>query len=352
MYIASRYGGYGRGIWTNIDNGTVMVRDRHKRLDIKVRGGIAVAETTQTRSQCTVLRYGQDLTIKRDNKIVHQEFYDPKTLRGMKKGGLWKRQRDFPLCGTKGTLECFSTSCGSCGKEIFTYENGTVGYVAARWRKKLVICRPSGKLWMVIKGKTHVCRYPIAGQLEKKDGDFDIWRFMDGKDWDLRIYDVDGKTIVTEGHFKNQQKEGKWLENSKVKYYIAGVKVSRSLYEEDPAKWNPHEVLRIPNAQLRCSLLSRIGYDTLLERVQSKVIDTAYDGGQLIEIAAKAGKNAQFGLDDMMRLIKVICPSTGQTYILRVPPDIDNFEQARQWTFGLRQASLMDGAQLDLVKET
>jgi len=89
------------------------------------------------------------------------------------------------------------------------------------------------------KGKTHVCRYPIAGQLEKKDGDFDIWRFMDGRDWDLRVYDLDGETIITEGHFTKGQKEGKWLENSKVQYYIAGVKVSRSIYEDDPAKWNP-----------------------------------------------------------------------------------------------------------------
>jgi hypothetical protein len=122
--------------------------------------------------------------------------------------------------------------------------------------------------------------------LEKKDGDFDIWRFMDGRDWDLTVYDVDGETIVTEGHFNDRQKDGKWLENSKVQYYIAGVKVSRSIYEDDPAKWNPHDVLKISNAQLRCSLLGRLGYDKLLEKVQSKVIDTAYDGGQLIEIAS------------------------------------------------------------------
>jgi len=153
MYLVSRYGGRGRGIWTSINDGTVAVRDRHNRIDVKVRNGIAVSETTRTRDKCTILRYGQDLTIKKGKRTVHQEFYDPKTLRGMKKGGLWKRQRDFPLCGVKGTLECFSTSNGSCGKEVFTYDNGRCAYVATRWRKKLIVCRPSGKLWMVIKGK-------------------------------------------------------------------------------------------------------------------------------------------------------------------------------------------------------
>jgi hypothetical protein len=349
MYIVSRYGGHGRGIWTSITSGTVVVRDRQKRIDIKVRDGIVMAETTQTRKQCTILRYGQDLTIKKGNKTVHQEFYDPKTLRSMKKGGLWKRQKNFPLCGTKGTLECFSTSCGSCGKEVFTYANGVEAYTAARWRKKFAAYYPSGKLWMVVKGKTHVSRYPIAEQLEKPNSGFDIWRFMDGRDWNLTVYDRDGETMITQGHYLNRQKEGKWLENSKVHYYIAGVKVSRSIYEDDPTKWNPQDVLKISNAQLRCSLLGRLGYDKLLARVQSKVIDTAYDGGQLIEIAA-GGKGDD--VDKNLRLIKVVCPSTQQVYVLRVPPEIDNFEQARQWTFGLRQASLRDGAVLDLVKET
>jgi hypothetical protein len=352
MYVLSRYGGRGRGIWTNIDNGTIDVKDRRRRVKVKGKDGIAAEEKTWTGKKCTLLRYGQDLTVKEDKRVVYQEFYNPSTLRGMVKGGLWKRQKNFPLCGTNGTIECFSTSSGAYGKEVFIYNNGVTAYAAARWRKKLVVCRPDGKLWMVLKGKVHVSRYPIAEQLEKKETDFDIWRFMDGQDWDLTVYAADGITIVTQGKFKHRQKEGKWLEDSKIHYYMAGVRVSRGLYEESPSQWNPHELLRIPNTQLRCSLLGRFGYDKLLEKVKYRIIDTACDGGQLIEIAAKTGKNSSFGLDDTMRLIKVICPSTQQTYVLRVPPDIEKFEQARQWTFGLEAQSLRDGAHLELVTET
>jgi len=32
--------------------------------------------------------------------------------------------------------------------------------------------------------------------------------------------------------------------------------------------------------------------------------------------------------------------------VLRVPPDITSYEQARQWTFGLREASIRAGAWL------
>jgi hypothetical protein len=320
---------------------------------VKVRNGIVIEETTQKKSNRNILRYGRDLTIKKNKKVLYQEFYNPKTLRGMVKGGIWKRQKDFPLCGVKGTLECFSTSAGACGKEVFTYANKVIAYTAARWRKKLIVYRPSGKLWMVIKGsKVHVGRHSIVEQLAKKNGDIDIWRFMDGQNWDMTVYGDDGETIVTHGPFKNHQKEGKWLENGRTRYYMAGVKVSRSLYEENPEKWNPHELLRVPNAQLRCSLLGRYGYDKLLERIESRIIETAHDGGQLIEINAGGTRGTDRTLDKTMHLIKVICPSTGQAYVLRVPPEMKKFEQARQWTFGLRQESIMGGSLLDLVKET
>ena len=94
------------------------------------------------------------------------------------------------------------------------------------------------------------------------------------------------------------------------------------------------------------------GLRELLERVKHKVVDVSNDGGQLLEIEAGLAGDSIRGLDRMMRLVKVICPSTKQTYVLRVPPEIARFEQARQWTFGLREASIGEGASLELVKET
>jgi len=32
-------------------------------------------------------------------------------------------------------------------------------------------------------------------------------------------------------------------------------------------------------------------------------------------------------------LLKVVCPSTDKTHILRVPPDITSCEEAKRWTF-------------------
>jgi hypothetical protein len=110
--------------------------------------------------------------------------------------------------------------------------------------------------------------------------------------------------------------------------------------------------LKIPNAQLRCSLLTKMGYDKLIEKVKPRVIETSADGGELLEIDTHTSENNFHGLDKIMRMVKVVCPSTGQRYVLRVPPAIQSFEQARQWTFGLRQESINEGVHLELVKET
>ena len=71
MYVISRYGGRGRSIWTSITHGTIDIRDKRNRVRIKVREGIAVEETTRTKSKCTILRYGRDWTVKNgDRKSV------------------------------------------------------------------------------------------------------------------------------------------------------------------------------------------------------------------------------------------------------------------------------------------
>jgi len=352
MYLVSRYAGWGRSFWFNMDSGIVDAHTKDEHLHIKVQNSLIVEQTTQRKDECTTLRYGQHRTTRKGNKTVKQEYFQAGTLQAIRRGGLWKRQTGISLCGNEGTVECYSTSGGAYGKEIFKYDNGVVGYVASRWRKKLHVIRSDGKRWMVIQGQASLNRGTVAARLDLKMSDLGLSSIMRGNSWNVTVYDTDGITVVTQGDVKNRQKQGKWLENGKQTYYISGVQVSRELYEDGPDKWDAHEVLSIPNAQLRCSLLNRMGYDKILERVKHKVVDVSNDGGQLLEVEAGLTGDSIRGLDKTMRLVKVICPSTKQTYVLRVPPQIQSYQQARQWTFGLREASIRDGARLELVKET
>jgi hypothetical protein len=350
MYVVSRYAGWGRNLWACVDDGTITIDDRKKHMHLRVVSGVVVEQTSRTKDECTTLRYGHQRKTRKGNKIVKEEYFEPGTLRSIRRGGLWKKETGVPLCGSEGTLECYSTSSGAYGKEVLKYANGNIAYSATRWRKKLEIRRPTGEPWIILKGQMALHWESIAGRLDSND--LHLEHLMRGRDWEVTVYDPSGSKVITHGCVQNRQKQGKWLENGKEKYYLSGVKVSRRLHEDDPDKWIPREVLRVPNAQLRCSLLNRMGYDRLLGKIEHRVIDQVDDGGQLLEIDTAVSDDSPFGLDKTMRLLKVVCPSTRQVYVLRVPPETKTYDNARQWTFGLRAGSINEGAQFDLVKET
>jgi hypothetical protein len=353
MYLFSQYAGRGRNFWVCVNDGTVAVHAKGKHFRARIANGVVLEEATWTRKERITLRYGRDRTVKRGKKTIKEEYFEPGTPCAIRKGSLWKRERGISLCGAKGTVECYSTGSGAYGKEVFTYDNGRQAYTATRWRKKLVVNRPNGRLWLVINGPVYLGDYPIAERLQANADDLSLCAFVRIRDWDLTVYDANGSKVVTKGRIENRQKQGKWLERGKVTYYISGIEVSRELFEDDPTKWDGCEVLRIPNAQLRCSLLNRMGYDNLLAKVKSTTIDRSRDGTELVEIdTGVANYPLHRQPDEFMRLVKVICPSSRQVYVLRVPPDMSRCEQARQWTFGLREESIEEGIRFKLVKET
>jgi hypothetical protein len=352
MYLVSHYAGWGRGFWISVDNGCVDVHANNENVHIQVQHGQVVRKITRIKDKCTTLKYGKEHTVRKAEKVIKQEFFEPGTLQAIKRGCLYKKQAGIAFCGTNGTVECFSTSGGARGKEVFKYDNGVQAYTAAIWRKKLLLRRPNGRLWAEVIGKVPLSNVSIAERLDLKATDLGLTMIVRQNNWSVKIYDTSGEKIVTQGNVENRQKQGKWLEKGRTIYYLSGVPVSRELYEESPEKWDAYEVLKIPNSQLRCSLLTKMGYNRLIEKVKPRVIETSADGGELLEIDTHADEGNFRGLDRIMRVIKVICPSTGQNYVLRVPPSITGYEQARQWTFGLREESIKEGTFLELAQET
>lgn len=353
MHLYSTNGGYSRNFGTFVSNGVVTIDADREHLRVRVRDGIVVERINTSKNERTTLRFGQGFKLEiPGKKRISEEYYRKDSIRAIRRGCLWKKEKGLQFCGSEGTLECYSTSGGAFGKEVFKYKNGKLGYIASRWRKTLEIMRPNGKRWMIINGIVRLDRTPLAERLTPSDDDLNLSYCMRSDNWDVQVYDADGKTLITQGKVENRQQVGKWLEKGKPAYYMSGVKVSRVLYEEDPKKWDAHEVLRVPNVQLRCSLLKKLGFNALLEKVKPRILDHSKDGGQLLEINSGIEEGTVFGVDRMMRLIKVVCPSTQQVYLLRVPPNVKKFEQARQWTFGLQRQGIEQGTRFNLIKET
>jgi hypothetical protein len=238
-------------------------------------------------------------------------------------------------------------------KEIFTYNDGVMAYTAIKGAKRLEIRRPNGRLWIVVEGRIRLRSDSIAERLNLKEENLGLWSLMNWQDVAVTVYGPSGTRPVTKGHFENHQRQGRWLQRGKVEYYLSGVQVSRKLFEEDPDQWDPLEVLKIPNTQIRSSFLNKMGYEKLLARLPHHLIDSdTSDGSQLLSLETAADNEILLTRDRVMRLLKVICPSTGATYVLRVPPTVESCQQARHWTFGLELDRVRNGSRLQLLTET
>jgi hypothetical protein len=89
------------------------------------------------------------------------------------------------------------------------------------------------------------------------------------------------------------------------------------------------EAIGESNVELRRVLIERMGYQTFLERAQAEVIDEDEDPGgqrQLVRMVLPG--------DEDLVVLSVKDPSTGRSYVLRVPPTMQSCHQAAAWMAG------------------
>ncbi len=97
-------------------------------------------------------------------------------------------------------------------------------------------------------------------------------------------------------------------------YYYRGVALPEKYGKIHPNQWQARWLLSENNAELRRILIQAIGYNRICDELQAIQLDSfrEYD---LIKI------DADTDLEPIV-LLKMICPSTGYTHVLGVPPNI------------------------------
>lgn len=89
------------------------------------------------------------------------------------------------------------------------------------------------------------------------------------------------------------------------------------------------DIISVQNQEIRRRLIRRMGYTRFVQDVRGKIIHRD-ETSQLILIKTPRGQ------EDMV-FVRVVCPSTHDTYILRVPPHVKTCRQAVAWTFGMTE---------------
>ena len=106
-------------------------------------------------------------------------------------------------------------------------------------------------------------------------------------------------------------------------YYYHGIALPEKYGKVHPNQWQARWLLSENNAELRRILIQTIGYNRICDELQAIQLDSfrEYD---LIKIDADADV-------EPIVLLKMICPSTGYTHVLRVPPNMVSARVAITW---------------------
>ena len=113
-----------------------------------------------------------------------------------------------------------------------------------------------------------------------------------------------------------------------------GVPISdRALVNPDSI--TGQEILNTDNVELRRVLIERLGYEKFLQQVGGIIRDRDQDAGGERQLIA-----VPFEDDEPLMVLKVICPSTRQLHLLRVPPDMETCHQATAWVAGFNNHDL------------
>jgi hypothetical protein len=107
-------------------------------------------------------------------------------------------------------------------------------------------------------------------------------------------------------------------------YAYQGLRLPDRYGRLHPHQWRANWLLNEPNAALRRVLIQGIGYGRLCQELEAEEIDS-YRDYRLLELAIEDE------LDEPIYLLKMICPSTGFIYVVRVPPDIEDARSAVAW---------------------
>ena len=96
-----------------------------------------------------------------------------------------------------------------------------------------------------------------------------------------------------------------------------------------PEQITPKQILTERNAEIRRVMIERYGQDRFVNDAGAKEVSRGPDG-ELLRIDLEE--------DEPIVALRLRCPSTSAVYIIRVPPDQNDFVAAKAWTFGLKKS--------------
>jgi hypothetical protein len=303
----------GRSFWEEVTNGKLTMKglnSEHQLFERKVE-----------------FREGQvwDNKLKIEGKPTYHIIYGKfeklgKTSVSFKQGSgqskHGKARRAEKLGGHEGVCHSWYKN-GRLIRQKFIYDNGKHAYNYNACGNVCTIKDYDGNVLFEVKGY-------LSGKIDNAmyEGHSVFGRPME--DWFnySKPFEVikKGKTFY-KGEVKDRQRVGEWFIDGKEYCYVKGVEIPKKLFNTPPDKLDPLAILKLPNAQARMALMSKIDPKRIA------------DCGKVVH---KDGDMRLYAIKNLeVKILRVRCTTTKAYYYLRVPKDSKQCEQARQWTFGV-----------------
>lgn len=117
-------------------------------------------------------------------------------------------------------------------------------------------------------------------------------------------------------------------------YFHHGTRLPQYLGRVPPNRWQPQWILKERNAEVRRCLIQELGYARMCQELEVEKLDSwreytllklpLYDDYRSKQPQSQAVIEATY-------LLKMLCPSTGQTHAIRVPPGMQSAREAATW---------------------
>ena len=122
----------------------------------------------------------------------------------------------------------------------------------------------------------------------------------------------------------------RWRDGSEL-YSFHGTRVPAKVINH-PETITAKQILAEENAEIRRVMIERVGMERFLTEAGAKCIHE-HEMGDLFSIDLPGDP------ERVLRSVRVVDPSTGRTYFLRVPPNVKRADDAVAWTFGFDLAN-------------
>ena len=323
MYLYSGQAGWNRNFYSHVTNGEIVIKETHshnspgKKEKYTVCAGELIESMEQNHNRKTHTVFGEFRKTYYRGKLRKEEYYERDWK--IKWKGLFLRE----VCKNH-ILERYSSG-GSMSREIVYWKNGKLMYNLGKGNKNIQIFNKDGSLMAKICLDKSLSMYSGRYGLHLNLKEIKRLEVTFTGEWYYQLYDdqwnvrswLKGKSLRPEEGVKNGRKL----------YFLRGIQVPKKVIT---GNYNASYILSYPNATIRSEMMKSYGIDRVVQELQGETLEKREEY-ELLQFPIPGGRDP----DNIMKVLKMRCPSTKVYYTLRIPPECQNIHEAINWIYGL-----------------